>query len=849
MPLDGTHNLDNDTFVQVTEPNIIQTGQTSAEAFVDSRFNSTFQVAESALATTDEYINRLSDLLQALNAYQPDEINVDPPSILPVNFTDRPIPGFSGGDYPFPDNTAVKPVLTEYDEIITPDVPQNTAVKPLPQADRPTIAPVQEPGGGPNVGIIPVPGVPDYVMPDPPTLSEIFVPSAPDVAIPPWEGEFIEEILPEPADFNWQESPFNSDIWNALLDKTLENLTNADRYNYIMKYAASINAAPDATLQDLIFQATIQTEIEELVQLAHNPETNITLEQYLFGIALDRFQDEIDKLDAREREEFAKLEIQQQEIYERAREQVRVANDKAYQEVETYFAARNFPLPPGAMAGRLAEVSQEISRNERDMAGKIMIDMTDQRRKDTYMLLEMVQKDVHKMLDLVQKNALFMVETNQKDFQFITGTNQENARFMIKAIMQADEFNKTLNTKRLEFVETTNNANEKFEYEHRTKNSEFAAIYNQKDRLTIEELNQKGELAILDANIRQDQFSSELARQLEVILREFHNAQQNRSLEAAKAIANHSIQIVNAYIARYNARLEKYKTDATVYAERLKALLVEVEIFKAEVEGAKVTAEVQKLQVDVYTAQIEAINTIAKLYATQLEGSKILADLERLKIDVFKSEVEVYVAKLQGRKLEIDIYATDVEADKVKMQTYAEELRAYVTEVEARKTNMEVLIANLEAKTKTNLAKIEEYKAELQAYGIEVDVVAKQIEADTRIYEAEVEGYKAETQTMSSYYGVKIAEINNTIQQARFNLELETAKVESISRSYIALKELELKGTEGVMTVTAQLAASALSAVNASASYGFSGSRSHGTSWNFSASANESHSFLHDPVE
>ena len=842
MAGDGTINTD---YVEVTEPSI-QTGQAPAEAFVSDRFASTALIAEHAVEQTTVFITLLSELLLGLKAYEPQTIDVAAPTFVPVDFSSKPgVPTF-GGPSGVPTNPTSAPTITPPTPVAPPVPINKNAVKPNPQAERPTIEPIQAPGGGPNVGDVWVPGLPDYIIPDIPILDNIFIPLPPSITIPPWEGDFIDETLPTPAEFNWQESPFNSDIWKPLLDKTLENLNNENRYNHIIKYAHSIEAGEDASLQDLIFQATIQTEIEELVALYHNPETAITLEGYLFQIALTRHQEQIDKLDARQREEFGKLEIQQEEIYQRAREQVRIANDKAYREVEEYFAARNFPLPPGAMAGRLAEVSQEISRNERDMAGKIMIDMTDQRRKDTYMLLEMIQKDVHFMLDAVQKNAQFMVTNNQKDFHFITGTNQENARFMVTAVMQVDEFNKKLNDTRLQFVEDKNLDSDKFEITHRTKNNEFAELYNQKDRLGVLELNQKGELAILDANIRQEQFSSELARQLEVILREFHSSQQARSLDAAKAIAKHSIDIVNAYISRYNARIEKYKADAMVYTERVKALLVEVELYKATMEGAKVAAEVQKLQVDIYSAQIDAVNAIAKLYATQLEGSKIMADLERLKIEVFQAEIQIYTAKLQGQKLQLDMYQIDVDVDKTKVQIYAEELKAYATEVQANKIILEGAIANLEAASKNNLVTVEAYKGTVQGFGYEVQAATKVIEGEARVYEAEVKGFSAEVNAQASYYGVQIAEINSTIEQARFNLELEVARVNSVNDNYMALQELNLKGTEGVMSVTAQLAASALSAVNASASYGFSGSRSHGTSWSFNAAASESHSFLHD---
>ena len=69
------------------------------------------------------------------------------------------------------------------------------------------------------------------------------------------------------------------------------------------------------------------------------------------------------------------------------------------------------------------------------------------------------------------------------------------------------------------------------------------------------------------------------------------------------------------------------------------------------------------------------------------------------------------------------------------------------------------------------------------------------------------------------------------------------AEIDSITKSYTAVKELQLKGAEGIMNVGAQLTASALNAVNASASIGFSGASSSSESSSESQSISENHNW------
>jgi len=63
-------------------------------------------------------------------------------------------------------------------------------------------------------------------MPNPPLIDEVSVPNPPSLAIPVLESDFIEYDIPVPANFSWNESPNNTEIWSTLLDKTIDGIVN-----------------------------------------------------------------------------------------------------------------------------------------------------------------------------------------------------------------------------------------------------------------------------------------------------------------------------------------------------------------------------------------------------------------------------------------------------------------------------------------------------------------------------------------------------------------------------------------------------------------------------------------------
>jgi chromosome segregation ATPase len=361
----------------------------------------------------------------------------------------------------------------------------------------------------------------------------------------------------------------------------------------------------------------------------------------------------------------------------------------------------------------------------------------------------------------------------------------------------------------------------------------------------INKENLNADIAIKQAELAQanTQFITDKGVQLEQILRGFHESQAGRSFEAAKMVFQSGIELMNAHIAKINLDLERYKAEAVVYESRVKAALTAVEIFKAQVESAKVASDVQKNMVDIYEKQIAAIDTYVKMYATQMEAVKIAAQIEQTKMEIYNLETKAYIARMDAEKIKFDVYATQVDAEKAKATMYAEQVRAYIAEVEGAKAQLEAENIKLEAVLKENAMLIDKYKGELAGYTAEIDAVGKELSATVDSFRAEVQAYSAETNADAMYYQTKIKEIDSKIMEARFHLEKAVAEVKATTDGYIAIKSLEEKGTEGIMNVGAQLAASAMNAVNASASTSYNQGEDYSWRQSLNNSLSESHSY------
>ena len=104
------------------------------------------------------------------------------------------------------------------------------------------------------------------------------------------------------------------------------------------------------------------------------------------------------------------------------------------------------------------------------------------------------------------------------------------------------------------------------------------------------------EIAIKQAELEQTnfQFAFGQAIALEGQLLNHANAVSQRAFEAARFTAQIAIDLFNAAVNLFNAKSQAYQVEAVVYRERLQAEIAKVEIYKAQVEGQRITSEVNQ---------------------------------------------------------------------------------------------------------------------------------------------------------------------------------------------------------------------------------------------------------------
>lgn len=340
------------------------------------------------------------------------------------------------------------------------------------------------------------------------------------------------------------------------------------------------------------------------------------------------------------------------------------------------------------------------------------------------------------------------------------------------------------------------------------------------------------EITINQADLAQKNthFTTEQSVQLEGLLVEFYNNQENRSLDASKAMAQSAIEIFNALVSQEQFKLERYQAEAAVFEQRVRAQLVAVEIYKTEIEGAKATAAVQESRVNIYNAQMGGLETIMKLYATEMESVKIHTETQLSKIELFKAETEAFVAGVGAEQAKVEIFSAQIDSEKTRAGVYGEKVKAFLSKLDAAKTEAEIKGINSENILKSNQLKIDEFGVLLNKYTAEIEMEIKNAQLQVEAFKTEAMAFEAETNAVGMEYEARMKEGMLRIDYAKAELGKQLAVINSTKDGYIALKSLQEKGTEGIMNTNAQLAASAMNAVNVSASQSAGGSESDGYS-------------------
>jgi hypothetical protein len=323
------------------------------------------------------------------------------------------------------------------------------------------------------------------------------------------------------------------------------------------------------------------------------------------------------------------------------------------------------------------------------------------------------------------------------------------------------------------------------------------------------------------------QFAVQQGIALESQLMDLYNQQIGRILDAAKTKFQIAIDLYQARVQRYNIEAQVYSAKAQVHKTLIEAELSKLEEYKARLEGEKLIGELNMQDVQIYTAQVDAVGKEVEVFKAQLDGVKAQVDVDKTRVEAYAAGVQAYGEMVKAKAIEYEAYNAEIKGEQVKAEIYKALADAYGSEVDAygKKVQAEVMAAEIDIKDqqlaidlyKTSLARFE---AELKYETDNADTTLKKTATAIEELKAVLADKGLSLEYEKLVAGFKMEAIKDATQKniAKLNADVEIEKADTAA--YI-----EGKKTEAM--IKAQLAASALSAINISAGVSYSGSDSN----------------------
>lgn len=318
--------------------------------------------------------------------------------------------------------------------------------------------------------------------------------------------------------------------------------------------------------------------------------------------------------------------------------------------------------------------------------------------------------------------------------------------------------------------------------------------------------------------------------------------QAQRLFEAARFQIESQINIYNAQVALFNARMNGYQISAQVFNTLVQAELTKIEVFKAEVEAEVARGQLNTQKVQAYTAMIDALKAQTDIYRTQMQGAEIKSNVMRNKIGVFKAQVQAYAEQINAQKVVFDAYESQVKGEAAKAGIIDAEARAYAALIQGKSAIADIGVKTADVTIQKNRVLIEGYQAALEAEKARIQSQLSVIQSGAQAYIADTQRYAAVAQAEGTKAQVQVtakeAELRTNVAFYQAQVQAYLGNMEQLIRKAALIIDA-LKAAGGISST---LAAGAMAGVHVGATLSGSGAVTASGTDSYSQSTTKSES-------
>lgn len=307
-----------------------------------------------------------------------------------------------------------------------------------------------------------------------------------------------------------------------------------------------------------------------------------------------------------------------------------------------------------------------------------------------------------------------------------------------------------------------------------------------------------------------------------------------RGLEVAKIQLDSELALLNANIAIYNAKQGARQNSANVRRLALEERAQELQAYRAELDGELAKGQINEQRVRVFSELYRALQADVELYKAEMQGAQLESELQRNEVEKYKAGVQATAEMIQADKVRFDAYESRVKGETAKAGLLESQARAYSAYVSGKSTVAEIAIKNQRAELdqqelelRAFVAGLESDKAVLQAQVAAITANAEahktntarfvaQAQAETAIAEVDQKAWDSQVRNSIALYEAEMRKVIADMEQMIRVAGLQADILKSIAQSESTLAAGAMAGISLGSNVSATAGTSATAASNVS---------------------------------
>lgn len=327
----------------------------------------------------------------------------------------------------------------------------------------------------------------------------------------------------------------------------------------------------------------------------------------------------------------------------------------------------------------------------------------------------------------------------------------------------------------------------------------------------------------------------EIAQRVEATNMEIANQIEQRAFEAARYATEAGVAIYNARVQAFSAFVDVYRAKVQAYEARIRGELARIEAYKLEIDAEQLKVQVNQARVEQFKILTDAALAAIEVYKAEIGGIQARAEIEKLRVQIFGEQVRGYSAQVNAYTASVEAFRAATQAEVARQEVYRSAVQAYGARVDAGGKLVNARIAEFEARARAKENEWRAYQARAAAETERVRALATMNDAVARIYTAEAGAAASYNEVLARQWQaatqLSINLANVSLEQAKANAQL-----------YMLQQSMIMDAAKVGATVSAQMGAAALAAVNFSTSFSNNNSVSRNSTYSYASTRSYSYS-------